>query len=510
MKNLSPREAWRVASITLFALLLLAFFQYQHTILYLTGKWNQLESGDYGHGYLVLLISGYLIFYNRQRLKVLVPCPEYRAIFAIIVSGALWMIAALVDIEMLQTVALLLLLFSVLWVVLGAPVMRVLMFPVLYISFALPVWFPLSPLLQEFTADVVFWIIRLLDVPALRIENMIVLPAGRLSIEEACSGLRYLLAALTLGAFLAYINYTTLSARLTVVLISAAAAVFANILRVVIVVYLGYTTDMQHALIYDHLMFGWYIFGGVMMVLLIVEARVYKVRSPASNDTSNAVVPKRSLCNKGKWQHIVIALLAALSLSLAPALVDWINDRPHSISSPIAKNLPINAGEWSVVDGVEDDWKPQYQGAIDRKMVFQDNNGHKIYLYLGLYLEQVQGKELIYYSNSISDTEVWRVSNQRAKPYETGGQQVLEQILVKSDGTKRMVWYWYRVAGQNTINKYHAKALQVLGILIGKRQASIVAIATKLDDEPEYTRAMLEQFTVEIKPSLNRVLADTK
>ena len=53
-----------------------------------------------------------------------------------------------------------------------------------------------------------------MEIPALRIENMIVLPAGKLSIEEACSGLKYFLVAMTLATLYAYLNYETLRSRL--------------------------------------------------------------------------------------------------------------------------------------------------------------------------------------------------------------------------------------------------------------------------------------------------------
>lgn len=87
---------------------------------------------------------------------------------------------------------------------------------------------------------------------------------------------------------------------------------------------------------------------------------------------------------------------------------------------------------------------------------------------------------------------------------------MLEQLLQNNDGTQRLVWYWYHVAGQDTVNKYQAKALQVLGLLNGKRQASIVAIAAKLDDEPEDTRAMLAQFAKDMGPSLTKVVDESK
>ena len=77
--------------------------------------------------------------------------------------------------------------------------------------------------------------------------------------------------------------------------------------------------------------------------------------------------------------------------------------------------------------------------------------------------------------------------------------------MERSDGTQRLVWYWYRVAGQNTVNKYQAKVLQVLGMLKGMRQASIVAIAAKLDGEPEDTRNILGRFAKLMESSIDSV-----
>ena len=157
----------------------------------------------------------------------LTPCPEYRAIVAAVSASMLWLIAALVDIEMLQMVGLLLLVLSILWALTGlASDQDTGISGFLY-------WLchshlvSIIPVLQNLTADAVFWIIRVMEIPALRIENMIVLPAGKLSLEEACSGLRYFLAVLTLGSFYGYLNYVTFRARLFVLLVAAGAAVLA-------------------------------------------------------------------------------------------------------------------------------------------------------------------------------------------------------------------------------------------------------------------------------------------
>ena len=286
MSTGASRHGWRVAGPAVAALLLLAFGLYHETLLYLVGLWNQLKIGEYAHGYLVLAISAYLILRQRRTLTALTPCPHAWALLAVMAASLLWMLAALVDVQVLQTIGLLLLVLAIVWTVLGNRVTWALLFPILFIGFAIPIWFPLSPLLQDLTADAVFGVIRLLGVPALRQENVIVLPAGSLSIEEACSGLRYLLAALTLGTLYAYLNYKTFRARLVVVLIAAAAAVLANMVRVFIVVYLGYATDMQHPLVHDHLTLGWYLFGGLVVILLFLDARLHAHR-PSAHPADN-------------------------------------------------------------------------------------------------------------------------------------------------------------------------------------------------------------------------------
>jgi exosortase A len=238
------QRGWPLAGFSVAVLLIVLLGAYRETVSYLTGLWNELKIGEYAHGYLVVAISVFLVVRERRSLAALTPCPNYWALLAVVAAGLLWMAAALADVEAAQAVGLWLLVLAVVWAVLGNHVTAKLLFPILFIGFALPIWFPLSPVLQDLTADVVFWVVRLLRVPAFREENLIVLPAGKLSIEEACSGLRYLLAALTLGTLYAYLNYTTLRSRLVVVLIAAGAAVLANMLRVFIVVYLGYATDM--------------------------------------------------------------------------------------------------------------------------------------------------------------------------------------------------------------------------------------------------------------------------
>ena len=507
------RHAWRIAGTSIALSLLLILVLYQQTVLYLVGLWNNLEVGEYGHGYLVLAISAYLIVRNRRRLAALTPCPTYWGLPAVMAASLIWLVAVLVDVNMMQAVALLLLVLAVTWTLVGNKAGLALMFPILFIGFAIPVWFPLSPLLQDLTADVVFWLIRMLEVPAFREQNMIVVPAGRLSIEEACSGLRYLLAALTLGTLYAYLNYRTLRARLVVVLVAAAAAVLANFIRVFIVVYLGYATDMQHPYVHDHLMLGWYLFGGLVAVLLVIDARLYK-RSQQAGDSSGLAQKVQSdsepaVCTAGKFSYLAIVAIAVVLVSLGPAAAYRVNNQPQSGMTSADIRLPVGSGVWEGPLSSDDDWRPVYHGAIDRTRIYANAND-KVIVYAGYYPFQKQGEELINDLNSITNKEVWKAYYPRARLKQVGEQQVLEQLLKKSSSEQRLVWYWYTLAGQSTTSKYAAKLLQLLGLLTGDQRAWVIAVAVDHHGDGKHAREVLHDFVSTMAKPLDEDIARSR
>ena len=505
---------WRISGISISALLVLVFFLYQPTVLYLMGLWNRLDAGEYGHGYLVIAISLFLIVRNRRRLITLTPCPSTVALLAVAGSSLLWFMAVLVDISVIQSVALLLLVLAIAWALLGNELIRQLAFPILFIGFALPIWYLLSPLLQDIAADVVFWVIRLLEVPAFRHEHTISLPAGSLSIEEACSGLRYLLAGLTLSTLYAYLSYTSTRARLVVVLVTAVAAIVANILRVFIVVYLGYTTEMQHPYVREHLMLGWYLFGGLMLVLLLLDARLF--RSFSDKGSSAKVMHEfteqggkgSTGCNKGPMQHIAVLLATVLIVSIAPASAYVVKNPAKQDELHAEMNLPKSMGGWAVLENASDDWKPIYHGAITRKNAYQKND-KQVHVFVGYYPGQEQGEELINRLNRITNMDVWHMGYSRARSLQIGDQDVMEQMLEKDNGEKRLVWYWYHVAGHRTTSIYEAKLLQIMGLLTGTARSFVIAVAAGFEDSPENTRKVLEDFIVESESSIARMIEET-
>ena len=148
LSNNSLRSGWGIAGLSIAVLLFLTLLFYRETALFVMGHWNRWDSGEYyAHGYLAVTISLYLIYRQRAILASLTPCPSFIALFAVAASSLLWLAALLVDVLMVQIVALLLLIISAIWATLGRQVTRQLLFPILIIGFAIPIWDPLPPVL---------------------------------------------------------------------------------------------------------------------------------------------------------------------------------------------------------------------------------------------------------------------------------------------------------------------------------------------------------------------------
>jgi len=502
MTPTQAQSGWPLAAGALLLLVALAALGYRDTVLHVIDNWNQWRNGEYyAHGYLAVLLSAFLILRERRRLLLIPPCPQPAALSGIAACSLLWMTAGVTGVLLVQTALLLPLVLFIIWTTLGPRITRDLFVPVFILFFAMPVWAVFTPLLQDFTVHVVYALTRLAGIPAMRSNYLIVLPSGQLAIEESCSGLSYLLAALTLGMLYGYLNYRRTAARLAVVVISGAAAILANILRVFIVVVVGYRTEMQHPLIYHHFNLGWYLFGGLVLVLLVLDMRLQRRLSPASNAVAEAGWPAAA-CRYSMWQRAGIYGIAGLLVISGPLLSRQLEASQGPAAVPTLR-LPAGTDAWHGPAVTDDRWSPVFHGANDVMRVYYRGNT-QVFVYLGFYSRQRQGRELVFDLNRISDDRYWKQAYAPARVIERGGSQVTETRLVSTDGQQRLVWYWYRVAGHHTTGRLIAKLWQALGLVTNTQQAAVIALAADVVSDMDTARATLQQFLAAMGPALAR------
>jgi exosortase A len=234
----------------------------QPTFMSMADIWERSET--FAHGYVILPISLWLVWRNREYLAAIPTQIDWRALMVILPLGVGWLAARVGGVLVIEQYALVGILISVVWLMLGMRQFRALSFPLFFLLLMVPNGEGLIPPMMEFTADFTVAAVRLIGIPVYREGLFFNLPSGEWSVVEGCSGLRYLISSITLGLLYAYLTYRTLWKRVAFSLAAVIVPVFANGFRATMIVLIAHYSDMKLALGVDHFIYGWVWFGIVM------------------------------------------------------------------------------------------------------------------------------------------------------------------------------------------------------------------------------------------------------
>ena len=227
--------------------------------------WRRAET--FAHGYVVIPIVLWLVWRKRHALATLPVKPNWPALVIVTGAGFAWMTGNLAGVLGLEHFALYFMLVAALVAVLGLPIAREIAFPLAFLAFAVPFGEFLVPVLIDRTADFTIAAVRASGVPVFREGNHFAIPSGRWSVVEACSGIRYLIASMMVGALYAHLTYRSTRKRVLFFLASIVVPIIANWLRAYMIVMLGHLTNNRLAAGVDHIIYGWVFFGVVMVAM---------------------------------------------------------------------------------------------------------------------------------------------------------------------------------------------------------------------------------------------------
>lgn len=260
-----PSLPW--AGIAWFSALLIAV--YFPILKHLVEQWMTDE--DVGHGFFVLPVALYVAWQRRGRLAQLERKPAYWGI-ALIVWGAIQAFIGTMGAELfLQRTAFLISLLGVLLVMGGVVLVKELVFPLLLLPFMIPlptvIYNQITFPLQLFASQVAETVLELLNIPVFRDGNVLELASQKLSVAEACSGIRSLLSLTFLSLVFAYFFDSKVWMRWALLIGTIPIAILANSGRVTITGILSeVNTELAHG--FFHSLEGWIIFVIALAMLV--------------------------------------------------------------------------------------------------------------------------------------------------------------------------------------------------------------------------------------------------
>lgn len=504
----AQRRAWLLAAVVTTFVMLWLFVWYKETVFSAVAIWMRSET--FAHGFLIFPISAYLIWTRRRSVLALRPEPSYWPLLLLGVTGFVWLLAGLADVKVVQQYSLVLMIPLLVWTLLGSKIVWELAFPLLFLLFAVPFGEIFLPSLMVFTADFTVAALQLTGIPVYREGLFFTIPSGQWSVVEGCSGLRYLIASLTLGCLYAYLTYRTVWRRLLFVLLSIVVPIFANGLRAYMIVMIAHLSDMKLALGVDHYLYGWVFFGLVMLLLFWIGS--FWREDDKEIGTLERSVPPRKFDKPVPLRGMVIAAVFAMAISaLWPGYAAHLEDKPISTAG-LDMPVPAPAGGWQAQSAPLSGWRPEYAHPDASIMQTYRKGDQTVSVYLGYYRTQRQGAELITSTNVMVHQKhpVW---SKVGEGYRTivlaGRQERVVQTKLRSPAQRLLVWNWNRIQEQDTVNPYLAKLLLAKTRLFGGRgEGAVIIIAAPYDEQPEEAVPVLQAFLNDMLSSMEASLKD--
>ncbi|MBK8401726.1 MAG: exosortase A [Propionivibrio sp.] len=486
--------------------LFLVVVLYRKTAISVVEIWARSET--FTHGFLVIPISIWLVWRIRSNIARLVPRPNVYAFVALASTGFVWLLGELAAVGVLAQFALATMLVLTVPAVLGLPVARRIAFPLAFLYFAVPFGEFALPQLMEWTANFTVLGLRLSGIPVYREGLHFVIPSGSWSVVEACSGVRYIIASLTVGTLFAYLNYHSLKRRVIFIGVAFVVPVIANWIRAYMIVMLGHLSGNTLAVGVDHLIYGWLFFGIVITAMFWIGMRWREEELLHDVEESTA-----SVGVVAANPSFLMATLFVLVLSAIWPLAQWQIER--TAPAQVAQIAPIGSiAGWAASPLTFAEWKPIFENpSASLQSTFVSNDGRMAGLYLGYYRNQDNSHKLVSSNNVLvrsSDLKWARVKSGSSQiAFDRNSLTVRTAELRATDFSRLIVWQWYWVDGQLTASDLKAKAYTALSRLTGHGDDSAVIIVYALKDEAG-GEATLEAFVQAVAPEIERVLRQTR
>ena len=481
---------WKPTLVAIAAILLWIGYWYWGTLEAMAQIWWRSET--YAHGLIVPPIALWLVWRDRQRPAAQAP---YATLwFSIPLAGFvfLWLLGDLTAVNALTQFAVIGLIVVAIMSLVGRRISKTLAFPLLFLFFAVPVGDFLLPRLMEWTADFTVLALRLSGIPVYREGQNFVIPSGNWSVVEACSGVRYLIASLTVGTLYAYLTYTSLKRRLVFILVSILAPILANWLRAYIIVMLGHLSGNKLAAGVDHLIYGWVFFGLVILIMFAVGAKWAEPARSSQEFSSTADYSTQ------KQPYLWLVVLA-LGIIVAAAPLYQQHLRKFNSVEKIHLGLPAAMGLWQA-EPPSVDWRPQFTNPSAEQHTVYRNADSWVGLYVAYYQNQNFERKLITSTNVLvasSDLD-WQAVGSRQARTTLGGMEaaVRETELLNKQAVsdeRYIVWQGYWINGRLTSSDIEAKWLTAVAMLTGRGDdsAALVIYAPKTsagNDLPAFAR----------------------
>lgn len=449
--------------------------------------WN---SSTFNHCLLIIPILWWLVDQRKAELAKLEPRPWALPLLWIAAAAFGWLLGDAAGVALARHAGLVMLLQGSVALLLGSAVTRGLLFPLFYMFFLVPFGEEFVPALQTITADMCMWLLGLTGIPAHIDGIYIATPTALFRVAEACSGVKFLVAMVALGALVSNLCFKSWPRRIVFMAASIVIPIIANGLRAFATIYVAHHGNLDFAASFDHVVFGWVFFG---IVIALVMAAGWPFFDRAAD--AQVIDADRLKQFTGLPMKPVATIAALAAIVLLP--VGWSTYLANRASPvPAQIDLPEVEG-WTRVDyRPTHPWRPHF--AKSNHMLlgrYRDAQGQEVDLYAAVYDRQSEGRELVSFGQGAAGgTSAWSWIEGCDAPTNAR----CERIGTK-DQLHREVISFYRVNGTTSGSGSAIKLATLKAKLLGGNQRAVAILVSAEQKGRENPRPAIDSFLKSIR-----------
>ncbi|MDE2620328.1 MAG: exosortase A, partial [Sphingomonadales bacterium] len=353
----------------------------------MAGQW--WDSSTYNHILLVPPILGWLVAQRWPELRRLTPSGWWPGLVLFALAQLVWVLGGFAGFSLVRQAGAVAMTGAAAVALLGPRVSAGLAFPLAYMVFLVPFGDELVPVLQTVTAQLTIGLVHLSGVPAVIDGVFIDTPAGLFEVAEACSGIKFLVAMIALGALVGNVCFLRWSRRTAFMAACVVVPVLANGVRAWGTIFAAQYVGAARAGGIDHLIYGWIFFALVIALVLALGWRFFDRPAQAPLLDAAALAQSPVLARLAALELRPGAILAALAV-LALGAQGW-TFAADRLDAPIPRRIamPAVAG-WERVDYRPLLWwEPRATGADHRLLGrYADRAGNRVDVFIALYRGQ--------------------------------------------------------------------------------------------------------------------------
>jgi len=256
------------------ALIFLVFIScYYPTFIWLHNKYRGLDS-YYSHGYLIPIITVYLIYMKKEELKEVKLKNSLMGLYLVIFALSLHVISVLGDIHFLSGFSIIFYIAGCVMYLFGYELIKRIAYPLLFLIFMCPLPESFINIValpaKSLATSLALYIIDFIGIPSIREGFRIQLKTSTFVVGTPCNGMRSLIAFLALGFLMTYIVKAKLWKKILLFTLIPPISIILNGVRIAILLIIanryGQEAASTESYLHDGSGFLVFIIGFVFML----------------------------------------------------------------------------------------------------------------------------------------------------------------------------------------------------------------------------------------------------